>query len=150
MPSPRREQAQPSPSPAATDSTPPPPCRGCSSLHGDRPSGTGQPRSGRRGRRMAARRDRRRAARLYLVRTRSATMLARRRPWLRGARTIRRPSFPAMVERATVPAGGGRPAAIPVVLAPLLVFVMIAVASSSAVIGALAGAGVLLATAYLG
>jgi len=91
-------------------------------------------------------------SRLYVARDASATVVARRRPWTAGSRTVRRRFYPTLVEKAVPeerPQWSVREA-VTVLLPPIAVLLFTTAASGSALGGVLAGCVVFLLLAYLG
>jgi hypothetical protein len=91
-------------------------------------------------------------SRLYVARDASVTVVARRRPWTAGSRTVRRRFYPTVVEKAAPgegPQWSVREAAA-VLVPPLAVLLLATAASGSALGGLLAACLVFLLLAYLG
>ena len=91
-------------------------------------------------------------SRLYVARDASVTVIARRRPWTAGSRTVRRRFYPTLVEKA-LPGEGpqwsvGEAAAV--LVPPFAVLVLTIGAFGSALGGVLAACLVFLLLAYLG
>jgi hypothetical protein len=91
-------------------------------------------------------------SRLYVARNASVTVVARRRPWLAGSRTVRRRFYGTLVEKAPPVQGArwsAREAAI-VLAPPIAVLLLTTAASGSALGGFLLGGAVFFLLAYLG
>jgi hypothetical protein len=87
-----------------------------------------------------------------VARDASVTLVARRRPWLAGSRTVRRRFYGTLVEKAA-PVQGSRWSAreAAIVLAPPVAVLLLTTAASGSVLGGLlAGCAVFFLLAYLG
>jgi hypothetical protein len=88
-------------------------------------------------------------SRLYVARTPTVTVIARRRPWLPGARTVRRRFYPSLIEKAALPTGRDAIGVLAVFLPPLVVFIVAILLTGSLLVGTLTGSAAFFAMAYL-
>jgi hypothetical protein len=91
-------------------------------------------------------------SRLYVARDISSTVVARKRPWTAGSRTVRRRFYPTLVEKSA-PGQGSRWSvreAATVLVPPVAVLLLITAAVGSVLLGFLAGCTVFFLLAYLG
>jgi hypothetical protein len=91
-------------------------------------------------------------SRLYVARDASSTVVARKRPWMAGSRTVRRRFYPTLVEK-TAPGQGPRWSAMEaatVLVPPVAVLLLITAAVGSVLLGFLAAGTVFFLLAYLG
>jgi hypothetical protein len=90
-------------------------------------------------------------SRLYVARDRSATVVARSRPWMIGGRIVRRRYYATLIERAVPgPHHWSALGAGVVLVPPLIVFLAIIGVSGSVALGILTGCVVFFGMAYLG
>jgi hypothetical protein len=88
-------------------------------------------------------------SRLYVARTPTVTVIARRRPWLPGARTVRRRFCPTLIEKAALPTGRDAIGVLSVFIPPMIVFILAILLTDSVLIGTLTGSAAFFAMAYL-